>query len=71
MNPQYETVYCAEWAPPYGLLHVAALLTTHGYRKAWRCDLMEAGEDSIYQEASQDAQKRHKVFGPIASQVCR
>ena len=30
-------------------------------QKAWRCDLMEAGEDSVDQEASQDAQKRYVV----------
>ena len=32
-SPVYDTLYCAEWAQPYGLLHIAALLNTHGYKK--------------------------------------
>src|SRR3989442_9274511 len=41
--PVYDTQYWAEWAQPYGLLRIAALLKKHQYKKLWLFDFMETG----------------------------
>jgi radical SAM superfamily enzyme YgiQ (UPF0313 family) len=43
--PVYDTQYWAEWAQPYGLLRIAALLRNANYGKVWLYDFMETGAD--------------------------
>jgi len=41
--PVYDVQYWAEWSQPYGLLRVARLLATRGYKRRELFDFMEAG----------------------------
>jgi hypothetical protein len=43
--PVYDTQYWAEWAQPYGLLRIAALLKKHRYKHIDLFDFMETGEE--------------------------
>jgi radical SAM superfamily enzyme YgiQ (UPF0313 family) len=43
--PVYDTQYWAEWAQPYGLLRIAALLQRQGYKKIWFYDFLETDAD--------------------------
>jgi radical SAM superfamily enzyme YgiQ (UPF0313 family) len=42
--PVYDTQYWAQWAQPYGLLRIAALLKKHGYKRLALYDFMETDE---------------------------
>lgn len=42
--PVYDTQYWAEWAQPYGLLRIAALLKQHRYKRVEMFDFMETDE---------------------------
>ena len=42
--PVYDSQYWAQWAQPYGLLRIGALLRKHGYKRLALFDFMEANE---------------------------
>ncbi len=42
--PAYDVQYWAEWSQPYGLLRIAALLGTLGYKRRELFDFMETGQ---------------------------
>lgn len=43
--PVYDTQYWAEWSQPYGLLRIASLLQSKGYKKVWLFDFVETGHE--------------------------